>query len=156
MTEPLDPALARKLLLVNLAATWGMVGVIWIVQLVHYPLFSRVGEPEFVDYQAGHVVRISWVVLPLMLAELATAMALVLAPEAVAPRAAAVAGLALVVLIWLSTFLLSVPCHSALETGFDAAVHARLVVTNWPRTILWTVRGVLVAWLVARLLEGTS
>ena len=38
------------LLLANLAATWTMVGMIWIVQIVHYPLFNRVGLEGFPRY----------------------------------------------------------------------------------------------------------
>jgi hypothetical protein len=33
-------------MLLHLAATLYMVGVIWFVQVVHYPLFSKVGGPE--------------------------------------------------------------------------------------------------------------
>jgi hypothetical protein len=35
------------LLLANAAATLFMVGVIRFVQVVHYPLFARVGRPGF-------------------------------------------------------------------------------------------------------------
>jgi hypothetical protein len=35
------------LLLANAAATFFMVGVIWFVQVVHYPLFARVGTLDF-------------------------------------------------------------------------------------------------------------
>ncbi len=50
-------------------------------------------------------------------------------------------------LIWLSTFLLSVPCHEHLaktdmnETSLIEKIQ-RLVKTNWPRTILWTLRSI--------------
>ena len=58
------------------------------------------------------------------------------------------AGVALLALIWASTALLQIPLHNALSTGFDAEVHARLVHTNWIRTIAWTVRGVLALYLL--------
>ena len=29
------------ILAIGTAATWGMVGVIWVVQVVHYPLLGR-------------------------------------------------------------------------------------------------------------------
>ena len=35
------PSPVKYVLLVHLAATLVMVGVIWFVQIVHYPLFSR-------------------------------------------------------------------------------------------------------------------
>jgi hypothetical protein len=39
---------------VHLAATAAMVGLIWFVQVVHYPLFASVGADEFVAYENAH------------------------------------------------------------------------------------------------------
>ena len=50
--------------LVHAAATWFLVGLIWIIQVVHYPLFARVGEDGFVAYEAAHTRLISLVVGP--------------------------------------------------------------------------------------------
>lgn len=131
-----------------------MTGVIWFVQVVHYPLFSRVGVIEFVGYEEAHQRLISFVVIPLMVAELATAIALVswLRPMEI-PLILPVMGLVLLAGIWLSTFLLQVPQHDALSRGFDIHAHWWLVATNWIRTIAWTARSVIVLWMVALLLE---
>ena len=57
------------------------------------------------------------------LVEAATALLLVFRrPEGV-PPAAALAGLALVAAIWLSTSLLQLPRHTPLCTGFDRRAH---------------------------------
>lgn len=64
-------------LLVHLTATFAMVGIIWFVQIVHYPLFARVGAGGFPAYSGAHS---RLVVGPPMLAEAATAVALVLRP----------------------------------------------------------------------------
>lgn len=45
------------LLAVHVAATWFMVGLIWFVQLVHYPLFARVGRGGFAAYEGAHSWR---------------------------------------------------------------------------------------------------
>jgi hypothetical protein len=42
-----------------------------------------------------------------------------------------------------------VPLHERLSAGWDAAAHQRLVASNWVRTVLWTVRAVLVAAMLA-------
>ncbi len=42
------------LLAVHLAATAAMTGLIWFVQVVHYPLFDLVGRAQFVGYEAAH------------------------------------------------------------------------------------------------------
>ncbi|MBB5234746.1 hypothetical protein HNQ09_002189 [Deinococcus budaensis] len=134
------------LLVVHAALTWGLVGLILTVQLVHYPLFSRVGTAGYAAYQQAHVTRVTWLAAPLMLAELATGAALVVGPPPFVPAASAGLGLALIALIWLSTALVQSPAHHRLAAGFDAAWHARLVTTNWGRTLLWLTRGVLVGW----------
>ena len=70
------------LFLVNLAATWYMVGLIWMVQIVHYRLFDRVGRDQFVRYEADHGRLITPVVGIPMLVEIATSAALVFVPFA--------------------------------------------------------------------------
>ena len=50
---------------------------------------------------------------------------------------------ALLGIIWLSTFLLQVPAHQKLTSGFDERIHRRLVATNWLRTFAWTARSTL-------------
>lgn len=135
------------LLLVHVAATLVMTGLIWFVQIVHYPLFAAVPAGAFPGYEARHSRRTTWVVAPPMLAEAATATLLVL----LRPEALTIAGLVLVGVIWASTALIQVPCHARLERGFDARVHRRLVTTNWLRTAAWTSRAVIALALVETL-----
>ena len=54
------------MLTVHLAATAAMVGLLWFVQLVYYPLFALVGPDGFVEYEHSHQQRTSYVVGPLM------------------------------------------------------------------------------------------
>ena len=42
------------LLVVHLAATAAMCGLIWFVQVVHYPLFAGVGDDGFTAYEQRH------------------------------------------------------------------------------------------------------
>lgn len=135
---------AGMILLVHAAATWMMAGVIWFVQTVHYPLFSGVGPGGFAAYLSAHQARTTGVVAPLMLIEMTSGvMLLVVRPAAVAAWLPAV-GLGLLALLWVSTFLVQVPCHTILGRGFNAPTHRKLVATNWIRTALWTARAVLV------------
>ena len=55
------------LFLAHVAATLVMVGVIWFVQIVHYPLFSQVSEAAFNLYEAQHTRLTTYVVAPAML-----------------------------------------------------------------------------------------
>ncbi len=123
-----------------------MTGLIWFVQVVHYPLFAEVGGPVFAAYERRNTRLTTFVVGPAMLVEVLSAVALlVLAPES---RTLAAVGLLLLVTIWLSTFFVQVPCHRALERGFDARVHRRLVSSNWIRTAGWSLRAAVALWLL--------
>lgn len=132
----------------NLAATWYMVGLIWMVQIVHYKMFDRVGEDGFARYAADHARLITPIVLLPMSVELLSAVGLVWAAPPGSPRVVLGIGLALVGVVWLSTALLQVPCHNLLSRGFQPDVYGRLVQTNWIRTIAWTTRGALMLWLL--------
>jgi hypothetical protein len=137
-------------LLANLAATFVMVGIIWFVQIVHYPLFSGVGPANFPAYSGAHARLTGLVVGPPMLAEAATTLVLFLGPPAGVPVWLAATGLALLAVIWLSTALLQAPRHRKLGVGFDAASHRFLVSSNWLRTACWSARGLVVLWMAAK------
>lgn len=143
----------RWLFLGQLAATLYMTGLIWFVQVVHYPLFDGVGRAGFAAYEQRHSVLTTWVVAPPMLLELAAALMLLWNRPSWLPVSAVSAGLVLLAVIWLSTYIIQVPCHSRLVAGFDEAVHQRLVISNWIRTFAWTARSALLLGLVERLLR---
>lgn len=126
------------LLSLHSAMTWALVGLIWTIQLVHYPLFAQVGRETFKTYHHRHTTQIAWVVAPLMLTELATAAGLVIAGSREPWLLASLVPLAF---NWLSTWRVQIPLHGKLAAGFDAPAHQRLVATNWWRTAAWTLRG---------------
>ena len=138
------------LLLAHVAATLVMVGIIWFVQIVHYPLFGRVGREEFAAYSEAHSRLTGFVVGPPMLVEAATAVLLVLRRPDGVPAFPAWTGLLLLAGVWLSTALLQSPQHKRLSLGFDHRSHRFLVASNWARTALWSLRGPLVLWMAAR------
>ena len=113
--------LCKLILLSNVAATLYMVGLIWCIQLVHYPLFAQVGKEGFAAYEAAHSNLITPVVGLPMLVELVTAWLLLFFRSPAIGLAETITGLVLVVVIWLSTMFLQVPQHSILSAGFDAA-----------------------------------
>ena len=143
-------------LLAHLGSTLYMVGLIWFVQRVHYPLFSGVGPDGFAAYAQEHVERTGPVVGPAMLIEAGTALVLCVAPPAGVGLGARLLGVALLAVVWLSTWGLQVPRHRDLAAGFDASPHRRLVGTNWIRTVAWSARGLLVLWMTARSLASTA
>jgi hypothetical protein len=133
--------IADVILATQLASTWAMVGLIWFVQLVHYPLFARIEATHFPEFEQDHQRRTGWIVAPLMLTEGVSAVGLVWISTSTTDRLLASIALAMLVAIALSTFLWQVPLHERLSRGWNSEVHQRLVQSNWLRTILWTARG---------------
>ena len=149
--------MANAVLIVQWMATWYMVGLIWMVQVVHYPMFDRVGGEQFRQYEADHNRLITPIVGIPMLVGLATAAWFVFAAwPGASSRGWAIAGLIMIAAIWLTTAFVSVPCHARLAQGFDAQTHRLLVSSNWIRTILWTARGLMLSYLVYRLVSTST
>jgi hypothetical protein len=136
------------LLIAQLLLSGFLAGLIWTIQVVHYPLMARVGMDQFAQYERLHSTAITPLVGPAMLAEAAIAGLLMLQRPAAIPAWMPWVGAGLVAMIWAVTFLVSVPCHAVLAQGFDASAHERLVQTNWLRTLGWTARAALAAWMV--------
>jgi hypothetical protein len=133
---------------VQSAATFGMTGVIWLVQLVQYPGFARVGAADFGAFHRHHCRSIGFVVGPLMVLELLTALLLAVTGEPVWFWRVMLGAL---LAIWLSTALLQGPLHGRLSReGSRPDLVRALVRGNWVRTILWSARSVGLVWFYAR------
>lgn len=145
----------KLILLAQVFSTCFMIGLIWFVQIVHYPLYAKVGREQFPEYEALHNRLTTWVVGPAMLAEMVTALAL-LRYTSTGSTSLAWLGLGLLIGVWVSTATLSVPAHHALTAGFSAGVWQKLVSTNWIRTAAWSVRGVVVMMITYRSLGALS
>lgn len=135
--------MVQAVVIVHVASTWFMVGLIWFVQIVHYPLYGRIGSDAFPDYQKRHrVLANRFMPLPMCL-EAVSALLLFWYRPATVSSNLVVLGAGLLLIIWVSTFALQIPRHVRLEFGYDEQTHLGLVRTNWIRTIAWTARGLL-------------
>lgn len=124
------------------ATTWFLAGLVWTVQLVHYPLFGALDPARFREAHAAHSRRISFVVGPAMVLE-AVLAAMLLFRRGMADGAAA-GGFALVLVIWASTAFIMIPLHDRLASaGRRVEYIDSLVRWNWIRTIAWTARGLI-------------
>jgi hypothetical protein len=146
--------MSDTVLLLQLFATIAMVGLIWFVQVVHYPLMERVGEKEFCRYERDHQRRTTVVVAPLMLTEAGTALLLLWVRPSSVPLAPCVVGLVLLAVVWLSTYLWQVPIHRHLALEYHPDSIRRLVRSNWLRTAAWSARGLVVVWMAATRFSG--
>ena len=122
----------------HLVATVFMVGLIWFVQVVHYPLFDRISGDASIQYAAEHQRRTAWVVGLPMLVEGITTLWLFFDP--INGRLLPLLGGLILLKIHLSTIFLQIPLHKKLSRGHEREVVRKLVATNWIRTIGWTIR----------------
>ncbi len=121
-----------------------MLGLIWFVQIVHYPLFAKIKADNFVDYEQQHTHKTSFITAPPMLVELATAILLLYLNFGDLLHWINTIG---VIGLWVSTFFIQVPLHQQLSQNHDTNTIQKLVRSNWIRTIIWTLRGLLLVFL---------
>ena len=134
----------NTLLILHLGSTLFMTGLIWFVQVVHYPLFAQVPDEYFLHYEKAHQRRTTFVVGPPMLLEGATSVALFVDATSPFPPLLTGIGCVLNAILICSTAFLQMPAHHSLAKKFTARAHSDLVRTNWIRTAGWSVRSVLV------------
>ena len=125
-------------LLGHLIFTSIMTGVIWVIQIVHYQSFHFIEKELYTAFQKFHMNKISIIVIPIMLAELITGMMLFLDKSSKSPFL--IISFVILVLIWLITGVFFSKAHNELMTGYQELVVNQLVVMNWIRTLLWTLR----------------
>lgn len=128
------------ILFINLFSSVFMTGLIWFVQLVHYPSFAFAGEP-FSEFHRHHSFFTGVIVMPVMLTELLTSGWLW--TKSAGWLDIPSTGFYLVMLIWICTAVLQVPLHRKLSKGKDPQLIKRLIQTNWIRTFLWTIKAIL-------------
>jgi hypothetical protein len=128
--------------LTNLAVSWGLLLLIWLVQIIIYPNFERIPAAEFVEYHSWYVKRIGSIVGPMMIVE-AVGLVCWLYRDHYSPPGLIAA--VLVLIIWLSTFTLQVPMHKRLAREKNETVIRHLVNSNWIRTIAWSIKTAVVS-----------
>ncbi len=133
----------ETVLFLNLLSSIMMTGIIWFVQIVHYPLFAMVPTNRLVAYEKSHSHRTAAIVMPLMLIELLTTGLLCFPMFNQAGSLLPVIGAAILAVIWMSTFTVQVPLHRMLSKTGDYVTVYRLVSTNWIRTFGWSARSII-------------
>jgi hypothetical protein len=144
-------------LLLCLFSTLYNVGVIWVLQLNHYPLYAKVGQGEFQDYMTAHNQRILLpIVLPSIIA-FASSLLLLWRRPLGTPSWSVLAVIFFNVVILLSTVLVQGKAHSALaRNGYSESLIQRIIATNWIRTVAWTINGLLLIWMTAMAIDAKT
>ena len=142
----------EHILIINLFASFFLCGLIWVVQLVHYPFFKYVSNETFEIAMGFHRKRISFIVVPVMFAELLSSFWLFLFSSTYSSYH--IAGFVIVLLIWVVTFTTQVPLHGKLIGSSDSDVINKLVRSNWIRTALWSTKAIIGIWLLKQLITS--
>ncbi|TDJ09430.1 MAG: hypothetical protein E2O68_00385 [Deltaproteobacteria bacterium] len=116
-----------------------MTGLIWIIQVIHYPSFKFLDRDRFSEFEKFHIKRLSSLVAPVMLVELGSGVALFYFWKE-AYFWPMLFNIILLVIIWLVTLFLTRPYHVKLLRRFDLNLLHKLIRINWARTILWSIR----------------
>lgn len=133
----------NTLLLTRLLLDFGLLILIWLVQLVIYPSFKYYTHSNLIEWHQLYTTRISYVVMPLMLGQLS--LSIIQLWQGISLYT--LLSMGIIVLLWLSTFLQFVPLHNNIGgSNFDATTIIELVNKNWIRTFLWTVLFCLTLW----------
>jgi hypothetical protein len=127
--------------LIHAFSCFFMTGLIWVIQVLHYPSFHFIGKEFAKEFNRFHVFRITLIVAPIMTVELITAILLVKSLDSTLLYL----NLILLLITWLTTALVSMPLHFKLINKTKNKYIRSLIITNWPRTILWTLRSYLVS-----------
>jgi hypothetical protein len=131
------------LFVIHLVSTSFMVGVIWIVQLVHYPTFLFIDEQKSNDFQKFHMSRISYIVMPAMTTELFSGIYIFIYSNMAIDSNLFLLALTILIINWIITALVFVKMHNKLLINYKIEIISLLVKWNWLRTLLWSVRLIL-------------
>lgn len=115
---------------------FGLVVLIWIVQLIVYPSFLFYKRENLVLWHNTYTQRIAIVVVPLMLLQLIKSITNCLFGFTTINLLI----LLIAVFLWVFTFTSFAPIHFKIsENNFETEQLNQLVTRNWIRTILWTI-----------------
>ena len=121
---------------IHFLSTSLMVGIIWVIQLLHYPTFHFIKQSDYVEFQHFHMQRISFIVVPVMIIEILSGFMLVYYFRS----NLFILCLTILLVIWLITFVFFTKLHQSLLGGYDKIIVNKLVQINWSRTVLWSLR----------------
>jgi|ETNmetMinimDraft_22_1059887.scaffolds.fasta_scaffold00025_42 hypothetical protein len=114
---------------------FGMLAIIWVVQLYTYPRFLLIDQQRFIRWHQLYIRRIACFVIPLMIGQAIAGITAVY----LQPSLGSGLYLGLVTLTWCLTLLVAAPLHRKLQdVGNDPDTIRRLVEWNWGRSIAWT------------------
>ena len=124
-----------SILLIRLLLDFGLLVLIWLVQLVIYPSFLYYEQNNLKRWHEKYTQKITYVVLPLMMGQL-----IITTVHLYDNFSTFTLGSFLIIIaLWIMTFLIFVPLHSKISNNENnlSSIH-QLIRLNWIRTLLWS------------------
>ncbi len=132
--------------ILRLLLDFGLLVLIWIVQLVIYPGLCYYEQRDLGTWHKSYTSRIGMIVAPLMILQLVVVLFQVFRDLNWYSLGSGI----LVLVLWLLTFLIFVPLHGKIRPEVPCdEITEKLVRKNWWRTFLWSS---LFIWTLLRLL----
>ena len=130
------------LLFLHGCVTFFLTGLIWVVQLVHYPMFRFLDPKTQSNALKFHQQKISIIVVPLMLFELLSGVYLAYVQWSSLASFHRI-NMVLLMVIWVHTFGLMVPFHQKISVQLNYELLQKTLTHHWVRTLAWTIKSVL-------------
>lgn len=144
--------MAITVVLINACSSLYLTGIIWYVQIAHYPLFPITGKELFGLYETSLITRTAVATAPIMVLELVGGIWLLFVEVPEISFTLRIVGFVLIALLWLITGFVQLPLHANLTMGFNERLFQLVITTNWIRVILWSTRTAVVVMMLTRLL----
>lgn len=114
----------------------GLFVLIWMVQLIAYPVFTYMKHESVQAWHSVYTRRISLIVMPFMAGQTVIYVLLLLKSWSTLYLVQAL----LILLVWIHTFVVFVPFHAKISQNLvKSDVFRALIAKNWVRTIIWSV-----------------
>lgn len=144
------------LLFAHMVSTLLMIGIIWFVRVMRYPLMVCVGAEHCGRYAQLHQSPTTLVIAGPILVEELSAIGLFAWFPLLRLSPAFLAAGVLLGMIWASTTWWQVPLDQTLARGYDERHIRRLVQTNSLRMPAWSLRGFLIGGIFWSTMAGAA
>lgn len=132
--------------LFQMVSTFSMFGIIWFMQLIHYPLLNNIRD-GFAQYERADLRRSASFIGPLLILDLVLSIYLIALETTSLLIRLATFNLVLNILYWLWTFLFQLQQHQKLSIGFSKTAIHKLLVSHWVRTSIWCLKVATLMWM---------
>tara|TARA_R110001632_G_scaffold169592_1_gene288571 strand:+ start:2823 stop:3233 length:411 start_codon:yes stop_codon:yes gene_type:complete len=120
----------------RLLVDFGLLILIWMVQLIVYPSFLYYTSKELLSWHDRYTKSLAYIVLPLMLTQLGITIFQMIQAQ----NMYTITSIVLVLFLWGITLLKFAPMHHQISQGTTHQEFlSSLVKSNWIRTICWTI-----------------